>query len=1493
VSYFRLIESYDATATIELQGARYPRYSLIEDDRGIRILLAPGPIIPPHIANQAALASTAMTMYPEGDLWVHTIDEGVWIGGPSSYVQITMSIWGLAEQRRLDSFRHAFVNVHTHSEFSALDGLSKVQELVDLAVKYNQPALALTDHGKCAGHTELQTACDKAGIKPVPGIEAYWVENRLDRTNQWGYNHLILWAQSDQGLLNLWGASTEANKTGLYRYPRMDWEILERFSDGLVASTACLRGPLMESILKDDYEGAKARLARFMQIFPDRLYVELHCNTLPDQLLANKALVQLAHEFSLPLIAAVDSHYPCAGDYQYHQLWLEAQMFKKKSEKEDKEQTLFAGHQQYHLMTREEVRSKLSYLPEWAVEQAIDSTWQMAESCNAHVPTSNEPPIFSVQYGRQYAIDHLRTLCEANWARKIKAETPEYRERFEFEMQLLEEKKFCDYYLIVADYVRAVKKEGKLVGPGRGSGAASLVAYLSDITEIDPVKFDLLFSRFMTKGRVDLPDFDLDFGSSTRAWLQHYVAERWGFNNVARVGSHMRLKNKGAFRDMGRVLQERIGLKYGDIDIICAIIDEEEASSAGLGYDWAVVHAANEIAFAPYELKYPLLFEMVDKMVTRLKSYGKHASGMVISTGEPLVGRLPMRAGDEDQMVTELDYRALEAMGYPKFDLLTTRTLDTLQMCIELIHQRRGVLIDPVQWDHEYDDPQVWDNFCDGNTLGVFQFETRPMTALTKRMQPRTIVDLADINALVRPGPRDSGLTETYMRRREGREDVEYPNDQLTSILKSTLGTFLYQEQVMGCAQILAGYDDVESDKLRKLLGKKLIKEAEEAGRKFVNAAVDHGADRTNALLIWDQLVTFAKYGFNKCVLGTTEVSLAGANASQGNSHTVEWMYRRLHTEMLPPTVGRPARGAEYAGPCLVCGATEAHHWIRGWCNACYVWRQKFLRQGVYGLSYYADDRIRPARIIDVVESGVQPVWKITLANGKSITSTANHRHLSEYGFAETDVLKVGDRLVVDGGYEVTVYEPSMMRLTKGEKQRVGSIRGGGEANWNYTDGGWMFWKHWKETHEKVCAQCGTNEGRIEVAHLDGDHAHNVEGNLAWLCVSCHKAYDYAHNDRRRRWQKGHAIVLSEIITIEYAGEHQTYDVVMDAPHNFVANGIVTHNSHAVAYSVQGFWCAWFKTHYPEEFYTACLSTVDQSRVPEFVSELQRTGFKVLPPDINESKSSFTPSPMAVRYGLLSIHGVGEKSIHPIIANQPFSSFEDFRERIKGTSCDRGTIRTLASVGAFDSLEPNRKALEVKLEAEFDGSFEVCKNMDRSVSIGTVNNLPCTYDWAHEPVEFTPTGKAKRRKDPPKRCTKGCRNYDPVGMHLPSIEPYTDEEVRNREIELLGVWLSSTPFDVIADEDRKGLLDAEQLERAPNGGHITVGIVKKIKPIVTKTGQSMAFLSVLAQTSDVDVTVFSDNWAKYRPILKVGAMGLYYVVKNNRGLVVQSYVPIS
>lgn len=1538
-----LVESFDdSDVTSTLAGRTFPAVALVEDDQGIRWFVnALSPFINAHTWMRASSSGASALLVPTADgysaMTIETFMD-VRIEAHGGYVPKT----GWVRFDHLPSYvelvntsqsagktRSGFVHLHTHSEYSQLDAISTMSEIVDVVVEQGGYAIGIADHGICAGHPDLQKVASQAGLQPIFAMEAYLVDDRFDRPETFDgrlvleragqevdaatakaraaqdktdrtayvsrlrdYWHLVLIATDDEGLRNLWAMSTEAYRDGFYYKPRLDWDTLAKYSTGVIATSACLRGPLTHhGLLEGDEQEAHVRLARLLEIFGDRFYIELHCNQLPEQIKVNHELVGMAQAFQVPLLAAVDSHYPKVEDREAHRVWMSVQT---NSDIAD-ESSLFAGGQNYHLKSEDEVRADLAYLGKVVVDEAIANTSVVAGMCTAQVKGESHNPVFAKTGGVDADVDRLLGICMDNWHKtQGKRESQEtYLARFEHEFPMIVRKGDCGYFLMTAEQTGWAKDSGILVGPGRGSGGGSLVAYLSGITDLDPVEDELLFERFMTEGRTSLPDFDVDYPSSRKADVQQHVRDRYGEDHVVIVGSVMRLKNKGIINKLGMALKSTLPDSfYMDAKKISKIIEDAEGDTAGLGLSWEDLWLKAGDELQPYRDQYPWLFEMADRLVGRVNTYGQHAAGVIITTDAALTRQLPMRrSSEEGHMIAQFDKDVLEELGFIKFDLLVLKTLDIIQDCIDLVWDRRGHKIDVYSWRLEYQDPQVWEEVAEAHTLGIFQIETTLGTKYAHRMQPRSLADLADLVTIVRPGPRNSGLTETYLRRRHGQEQVTFPDPRMAQVLAKTYGCLLYQEDIMSACMILGGYDSTEADEVRKILGKKKVEKVVTAGREFVSRATANGMTANDATALWSQMSEFAKY----CVSGDTEVHLAAKGRYSDGIITVAELYRKLNPPLLPKRQGN--RKEKYTGPCVSCGAVKPEgRYRRGLCSACDGWLHKFrdVERGLFGLTVHHDGRIRPCRILDVLKQESTQTWTVTLASGQQITATANHEHLTPDGLRRVDKLQVGDRLVINAGYENLGHVPERDRLTRGV--RTGS---------GYIDGGCASLMLWTAQASAVCEECSHDGSvhRLERAHLDSNRQNNDWSNLRMLCVSCHKKYDNRDGapSPAIAWGKGYLSGESEIVSIEPRGVEPVYSVVMDDPHIWIANGIATSNSfnraHAFAYAVLGYWAAWLKFHYPVEFLTSALSSIDKDRIPDFVKEARRMGFSVLPPDINESGHGFRAGSLSVRYGLDAVKGIGMAAA-AIEAGQPFLSFEDFMERMvepKGSKVNRGHVVLLARIGAFDSLVPNRRGLEKMLLDDKTGVSTQCVRKNLAV-VGAPNDLPCTFDWATEPPLINHrTGKKMKAKAPPKRCTKACRQYiAPPPVKIEEETPYTKADVREIEQELLGVFLSSTPFDMLDSEQREITRSQAELlmrDQHPEGQYLISGILTKMRSHRDLTGREMGFLAFDTEVSTVDVTCFSSTWLKYKRELVVGSFYAAEVENNARGNLLYALMP--
>ena len=766
------------------------------------------------------------------------------------------------------------VHLHTHSEHSALDGLSTIDQVVSRVIELEQEAVAITDHGECGGHLRLQHAADKAGIKPIFGMEGYFTDDRHDKTGKKGelYDHMTVIALNDIGLRNLWSLSSLAYLEGTYYgNPRFDWELLERYNEGLIVTGGCMGGCIGKHLQTDgNYQKAIERIARYQAIFGDRFHLELHTYLDPESNEWNARVAEAAIDFSVPLLSVSDSHYAKPNQWFAHELMTAVQMGKTVNDP-----TRFSyGPNQLCIFSEAETRDRLSYLPESIVDQAINRTNEIAQMCDARVPGARKMPVFFATP----AMDErkLREYVEEGFNKKIVGSVaPEllqkYRDRIDYELDVIITRGFPGYFLTVQDIIKWSKDNGYLVGPSRGSVGGSLLAYCLDITTVDPIPADLIFERFLNPERASMPDIDIDMPKNERHFVREHLEDKYGKYNIASIGTVNTLGAKQAIRDIARGL----GIDRDDTQKMCDIIDDDW-NIKNRGADWGAVEKQYGRDFTPWINKYPQLFENLPEFVNHIRHTSAHAAGIVVSK-ESLLGSLPLRYAKND-VRTQFDMNEVDELGFVKIDLLGLRTLSTLMESLRIIKERNdGVLpfdhfYDWNQnWEKYYEDPAVWDSICTGHNIGLFQIETSSLRTLVKRFQPRNIEDLCTMIAIYRPGITRSfdaetglNLLEMYMQKREGKRKVTYKHPKLEKILGVSYGSFVYQEQNMQTCHELAGYTIPETDRVRKAVAKSNYEDMLEEAETFVRKCIECGIEESLARNIFDDMRAFGMYGFNK-----------------------------------------------------------------------------------------------------------------------------------------------------------------------------------------------------------------------------------------------------------------------------------------------------------------------------------------------------------------------------------------------------------------------------------------------------------------------------------------------------------------------------------------------------------------------------------------------------------------------------------------------------
>ncbi|RMG72997.1 MAG: DNA polymerase III subunit alpha [Nitrospirae bacterium] len=743
-----------------------------------------------------------------------------------------------------------YVPLHLHTEYSLLDGAIKIKELVKRAAEFKMPAVAITDHGNLFGAIEFYRAAVKEGLKPIIGCEVYVAPKgrQVKDKNSKSENafHLILLARDMNGYKNLVSLVSRAYLEGFYYKPRIDHDLLEQYSGGLIGLSSCMHGEVPYYLLQGDIDRARKAALQYKHILgAENFYLELQDNGLKDQRKANRMLLELSKELHIPVVATNDCHYLNRADARAHEILLCIQTGKTLNHTD---RMRFETDQLY-FKSPDEMKRAFSEVPE-----AIKNTIEIAERCNLEFKLGNYMlPRYSIETG-QSPEEYLRELVLEGLKKKVGENPPEdYKKRIEYELSVIFKMGFASYFLIVWDFINFARKRGIPVGPGRGSAAGSLVAYCLDITDIDPIRYNLLFERFLNPERISMPDIDVDFCKDRRGEVIQYVEEKYGKDHVAQIITFGTMAARAVIRDVGRVLS----IPYSRVDEIAKMVP------AGPNITIQKALELEPELKKQYESDQTVR-ELID-IAQRLEGLSRHASthaaGVVISP-TPLTDYAPLyKNPSEDTVTTQFDMKSVEAIGLLKFDFLGLKTLTVIDRTLRYIGESgKSLDINKIPMDDE----KTYRLLSEGRTTGVFQLESSGMREILIKMQPNRFEDLIALVALYRPGPLGSGMVDNFIKGKKGEIEVKYEIPELKDILDETYGVILYQEQVMRIANKLAGFSMGQADVLRKAMGKKLKDKMAEMGEEFVKGAVKRGIKEEKARKLFELMSFFGEYGFNK-----------------------------------------------------------------------------------------------------------------------------------------------------------------------------------------------------------------------------------------------------------------------------------------------------------------------------------------------------------------------------------------------------------------------------------------------------------------------------------------------------------------------------------------------------------------------------------------------------------------------------------------------------
>ena len=813
-----------------------------------------------------------------------------------------------------------FVHLHNHSHYSLLDGLNKIDEMVAQVKALGMDAIALTDHGNLYGAVEFYKKAKKAGIKPILGVEAYMAPaSRFEKGGEsvggrLPYYHLVLLAKNEKGWKNLMKIVSRANMEGFYYKPRADKELLRELGEGIIALSACLSGEVARLLLADKFNEAERVALEYKEIFGDgNFYLEVGAHPrIKEAVKVKGLLVKLSEKTGIPLVATQDIHYLKKEDADYHDILLAVQTGNRLN---DPDRMTLKGDD-FSMRSPEEMEELFRDIP-----QAIENTAKIADMCNVELELGKILlPSFPTPNGEQ-PMDYLRKLTEEKWPARFKEKTPQIEERTNYELAIIEKMGFADYFLIVQDFVNWAKNHGIVVGPGRGSAAGSLLSYILGITDIDPLKYDLLFERFLNPERIQMPDFDIDFADKRRDEVLGYVKQRYGEDKVAQIITFGTMAARAALRDAGRAL----GMSYGFCDKIAKLIPFNPTQGMKSGWlDKCLENVAELKNLNDTDPEARRLIDTARKLEGVARHASVHACATVISK-EPLIERVPLQfapQGEKD-IITQFEMHSVEDLGLLKMDFLGLKNLTIIEDALRLIEDMGGPKIKISELP--LDDQRTFELLRAADTVGVFQFESSGMRRYMKELRPTELEDLIALVALFRPGPME--LIPTYIKRKHGEEKITSLHPTVDEALKSTYGVIVYQEQVMDMATKLAGLSRGEGYLLIKAVGKKIKTLLDEQKGKFINGCIKNNISSNIANKTWELIEPFARYGFNKAhsacyaLIGYQTAYLKAhypvefmsslLNADSGDVERVSFLVneaKKMNIQVLPPDVNKSMR---------------------------------------------------------------------------------------------------------------------------------------------------------------------------------------------------------------------------------------------------------------------------------------------------------------------------------------------------------------------------------------------------------------------------------------------------------------------------------------------------------------------------------------------------------------------------------------------------------
>ncbi|WNJ20235.1 DNA polymerase III subunit alpha [Pontibacter sp. G13] len=1367
-----------------------------------------------------------------------------------------------------------FVHLHNHTEFSLLDGAAKISDMTKKAATLGMSHIAITDHGNMFGVPKFVLAARKQGIKPIVGCEFYITAGDATKKIKGDKRyHQIMWAKNQQGYQNLVKLCSYGFTDGYYYKPRIDKEILKQHTEGLIASTCCLAGEVNRAFIEQGEAAGEEKLKEYLEIFGhENYYVEVQRHTLGDMDKCNEWLLRMAKKHDLKVIATNDVHYVNQEDSEAHDLLLALQT---QSDYANPKRFRFTDDKgrlnpRFYFKSQDEMLETFQDIP-WA----LDNTVELAERCSFEMNLSGDMILPQYQVPSQYQDmdDYLKAMVWERVPRRYTEVTAEIQERIDTELMIIKRMGYAGYFLIVQSFTTVARERGVYVGPGRGSAAGSVIAYILGIIDIDPLTYDLLFERFLNPERVSPPDIDIDFDDEGRQEVIDYVVSEYGRKSVSQVITYGTMGAKTALRDVGRTL----GIPLAEVNRIAKMIPDKPGMTFKKALDGEKNPDHAEELAQMFKSQDPLVNKMMRFAKTlegTARHTGVHACAVIIAPSD-LTNYAPVSMAKDDTMVTQYDGPMAEMCGLLKMDFLGLKTLSILKTAIKLAKQNHGVDIDPEQID--ITDEETYALYQRGDTVATFQFESDGMRKYLRQLLPTNIEDLIAMNALYRPGPMDN--IPSFVNRKHGREPLIYPHDMLEPILKNTYGIMVYQEQIMQVARTMGGYSLGGADLLRRAMGKKKMDIMAKEKVNFVAGAEKNGVDKKTAEDVFALMEKFASYGFNKCLTGETLIF----DAETGQRHRIEDLYARTAKIQAVATL-----------------ETEA-------------------------------GKIRKGFVSDIMDNGIKPVYELTTALGKKIRATANHPFFTEDGWKRLDELEIDQpiatpgRLPIVGDYKASVEEIEDMAQYAA---RTASILSDAELpefieTWHTESLAWMLAKiiqiqgmpahpsgSWRmhTVSESMARQwvhfflrLGIVAGLRKMPRMRNweiwisgtRNLQRFESSLGAYLEHHFIAPSVPHRAPQAAQvagtpQGGHAtpaatavvapdtdemmppvwegdICWDPVVSIEYIGERRTYDLEVPDTHNFSANDLIVHNSHAAAYSILAFRTAFMKAHYPSEYMAAVLThnVSDIKKITFFIEECRRMGIEVLPPNINESQQLFSvDSDGQIRFGLAAIKGVGSNVVAALIKdrteNGKFESLFDLTTRIPKRTLNRKTMESLVYAGALDCFNVDRFRYFLPVSNKDSATI-----LDKAIQYGA----KVQEEKASAQVSLFGGGDGMGAGLQEPKIPAGTMNDGLI------LEAWTELEKLNYEKEMIGFFLSGHPLDKYKWQMGSfTTCSLSDLENQKNRDVRVAGIVTNARERISRRGTHFMTFTLEDFSGSLELSLFGEQYERLRSVVRADEM---------------------